>query len=84
MDLIRFVHGENVELYSDVLHLNSEASDEEIQAAFVAQRLKLFKALQNFNQDSTYNTITLKDIDGSVVTLTQRQYTEKKIELQLK
>ena len=80
MDLIRFVHGESVELYSDVLHLNSEASDEEIQAAFVAQRLKLFKALQNFNQDSTYKTITLKDIDGSVVTLTQRQYTEKKMD----
>lgn len=80
MDLIRFVHGEDVELYRDVLHLDPEASDEEIQAAFVAQRLKLFNALQNFNQDSSYKTITLKDVDGSVFTLTQRQYAEKKMD----
>jgi hypothetical protein len=80
MDLIRLVHGEDVELYRDVLQLDPEASDEEIQAAFVAQRLKLFNALQNFNQDSSYKTITLKDVDGSVFTLTQRQYAEKKMD----
>jgi hypothetical protein len=80
MDLIRLVHGEDVELYRDVLHLASEASDEEVQAAFVAQRLKLFKALQNFNHDSSCKTITLKDIDGSILTLTQRQYAEKKMD----
>lgn len=81
MDLIRFVYGKDVELYRDVLHLTStDASDDEIQAAFVAQRFELFKAIQELRPDSSSKTISMVDEDGFMVTLTQRQFAEKKMD----
>jgi len=80
MDLIKFVHGEDVNLYTDVLRVNPKASDQEIQSAFVARRYELFNELQSASDTKIVNTPKAAPPGSPMVTLNEKQFTEKKMD----
>ena len=76
MDLITFAYGENVNLYRDVLRVSPEASDQEIQSAFVSRRYELFNELQNASISDAVEK-PLVGPDGFPISMTVRHFTEK-------
>lgn len=78
-DLIELAYGPDVDLHQDILKVDSSASAEEIQQAFVARRIELYESLQNASMLSNTER-TFKDRNGGTVTMTERHYIEKKMD----
>ena len=79
MDLIDLTYGQNADLYKDVLRVSPAASDQDIQAAFVARRYELFSQLQNASNSRA--PTSKQSPNGKPVTdMTERQFTEKKMD----
>lgn len=79
MDLINLTYGRNADLYKDVLRVSPVASDQDIQAAFVARRYELFSQLQNASNSRA--PTSKQSPNGKPVTdMTERQFTEKKMD----
>jgi hypothetical protein len=79
MDLIKFAYGAEANLYHDVLRVSANASDQEVQSAFVTRRYELFNELQSASISDTINT-TYVGTDGTPVMMTVRHFTEKKMD----
>lgn len=80
MDLIKFVHGQDVNLYTDVLRVNATASDQDIQSAFVARRYELFNELQSASDTKIVAKTPKAPPGSSAVTMSEKQFTEKKMD----
>jgi hypothetical protein len=80
MDLIKFVHGQDVNLYTDVLRVNATASDQDIQSAFVARRYELFNELQSASDTKIVVKTPKVPPGSSAVTMSEKQFTEKKMD----
>jgi len=70
-ELVDFAYGPNANLYKDVLKVPRNASKEAIQSAFIDRRYELYGMLQN---------TSLNDSNGSVISVSERQFTEKKMD----
>jgi hypothetical protein len=79
MDLIKFVHGQDANLYTDVLRVNPKATDEDIQSAFVARRYELFNELQSASDTKLVQPPKVPPGSPSV-TMSEKQFTEKKMD----
>ncbi|GFH49707.1 hypothetical protein CTEN210_06183 [Chaetoceros tenuissimus] len=77
MDVIKFAYGAEANLYTDVLKVVPQASEHEIQKAFVARRYELFNELQQ----ASSNRPPKNAPSGSPVSgLSERQFAEKKMD----
>ena len=77
MDVIKFAYGAEANLYTDVLKVVPQASEQEIQKAFVARRYELFNELQQ----ASSNSLPKNPPPGSPVSgLSERQFAEKKMD----
>ncbi len=78
-ELVELCYGKNANLYCDVLQVPQGATEQDIQSAFVTRRYELFNDLQNASISNAPNRI-LTSSTGAMVSLTERQYTEKKMD----
>lgn len=78
-ELVELCYGKNANLYSDVLQVPHGATEQDIQSAFVSRRYELFNDLQNASMSNAPNRI-LTSSTGAIVSLTERQFTEKKMD----
>lgn len=47
MEITEIAYGPNADVYEDVLRVRQDASEEEIQSAFMDRRFELYEALQD-------------------------------------
>jgi len=78
-ELVELTYGPDVDLHVDILKVESSASPEEIQQAFISRRIELYESLQNASMLSNTER-TFKDRNGGVVTMTERHFIEKKMD----
>mmetsp|Transcript_23374 Transcript_23374/g.35544 ORF Transcript_23374/g.35544 Transcript_23374/m.35544 type:complete len:440 (-) Transcript_23374:276-1595(-) len=78
MDTIHLCYGKQASLY-DVLQVSNDASEGEIESAFVRRRYELFHELQNTSTSDAPN-VTLTGTNGRIISLTERKFTEKKMD----
>lgn len=78
MDTIHLCYGKQANLY-DVLQVSNDASEAEIETAFVRRRYELFHELQNASTSDAPN-VRLTSADGRIVSLTERKFTEKRMD----
>ena len=76
MDLIDFCYGVNANIYK-ILKIGQDASQKDIQSAFMSRRLELYQSIQKINIDSE---LEVEDKDGKIVTLSEREFVEKKMD----
>lgn len=77
MDVIKFAYGAEANLYTDVLKVVPQASEQEIQKAFVARRYELFNELQQASSNRPPKNVP----SGSPAScLSERQFAEKKMD----
>jgi curved DNA-binding protein CbpA len=76
MDLIEFSYGPNTNIY-EVLQVDQDASQKEIQSAFMARRLELYGSIHSIGVDSE-RIVTGKD--GKDMKLSEKAFVEKKMD----
>jgi len=77
-ELVDFTYGPNADLYKDVLKVSRNASKDEIQSAFIDRRYELYEQLQNASANKS--NASLNDTHGSVKSVSERHFTEKKMD----
>lgn len=80
MDLIKLVYGKNVDLYTDVLRVQPQATDKEIQSAFVARRYELFNKLQSASDTKMVKLPKSTSGSPEATTMSEKQFTENKLD----
>ena len=78
MDLIEFCYGSDTNIY-EMLDIEQDASQKEIQAAFMKCRLQLYQTIQSMEGDGD-SGFTVKDQNGKEVKLSEKQFVEKKMD----
>ena len=77
MEITEVAYGPDADVYEDVLRVRQDASEEEIQSAFMDRRFELYEALQDA---SMLASRSVKTKNGKVLTLSERHFIEKKMD----
>lgn len=76
-EITEIAYGPNANVYEDVLRVRPDATEEEIQSAFMDRRFELYEALQDA---SMLASRSVKTKNGSVLTVSERHFIEKQMD----
>lgn len=76
-EMTEIAYGPNANVYEDVLRVRPDATEEEIQSAFMDRRFELYEALQDA---SMLASRSMKTKNGAVLTVSERHFIEKQMD----